>query len=504
MLLSKKTLNKILRLSWAFGGVVLAFFWVVLVMGWLRFYPLSFDLTQEKKLSLSEVSIEVLEQVDVPVRLVHIFDMRTATQVYERIESVQLMLHSVLSDFEYERVDSIREVAQVKAYADKYSLTESNVVVLEIGDRYKVLPYTKMANYDYSSYYQVGAPSLKELSVEKEIVSALYALSQVDQKTVVFLSGHGESSVLDNSGLGVSQLRSLFQSQNLLCDDQFSWEKLSSGQCDVLLILSPQKELLLEEQKALISFVVQGGIIILCLDPGSAFPRTFLDYFGVIVEDKVVVDPGVQVPFVPLSNLVITNYSNHPIVRSFVDQGVVTMFPLSAPLRVLEKPNLSSQVLLKTTGSAWASSKWRSGEIKKEEADLEGELPLVVLIEKKEISVEILEKSSQNLGFEVLEASESNEDPSSEVVQGKLIVCGDADFLVNDVISALGNRDLIASFVNGLVGQTELLKIDSVVVKKVRLSGTDQNFYRVMINVLTFGVAFFWLFLGVVVWSRRR
>ncbi|NDD82374.1 MAG: hypothetical protein EBZ53_07430 [Verrucomicrobia bacterium] len=102
--------------------------------------------------------------------------------------------------------------------AEKFKLTSNeNVVILEYGDRSRVLKVAEMAEIDPGMSMMGGAARVKSFNAEEKISSAISGLVQGKPAKVYVAEGHGEYNVhsSDRDPAGYSLLAARLGSQNL-------------------------------------------------------------------------------------------------------------------------------------------------------------------------------------------------------------------------------------------------------------------------------------------------
>ena len=237
----------------------------------------------------SETTLAVLEGLTRPV---HIY------AVYARGEEDQPLLE-LLNRYAaasplvtWEQTDLSLNPSLLTRYrgstADSALSTDSLIVTCEETGRFKVLSYTDFialgVNYDEGAYEIAG------LKYESSITSAIRYVTRDTIPRAMILQGHGE---MDEGSTGL--LASLLASNSY----DVAYFTLNTTETeltpdDLLLVLSPQRDLNADEMAALTDFTAHGGSILFTCDytdPIFAMPNwlSLLRSYGFLPQEGVVI-----------------------------------------------------------------------------------------------------------------------------------------------------------------------------------------------------------------------
>ena len=172
--------------------------------------------------------------------------------------------------------------------ADEPLTNDSLVVSCEATGRYKILTWENFISLGLN--YETGAYAISGLTYEQQITSAISYVTQETIPRVMILQGHGE---LDEGSTAV--LADFLTSNNF----EVAYFELGSAEAelrpdDLLMILSPQRDFMDTELKALMDFASAGGnILFTCdyTDPVENMPnyQALLRSYGIQPRDGVVV-----------------------------------------------------------------------------------------------------------------------------------------------------------------------------------------------------------------------
>jgi ABC-type uncharacterized transport system involved in gliding motility auxiliary subunit len=404
---------------------------------------LRLDLTREKRHTLSQETLQLLGQLEGPVRFVA-FPEGGASQ---RLEDLFKEYSHASSHVSYRLVDPDRKPAAAR----EYGISAYGAVVVEaMGSR----------------------EQLDDVS-ESTLTNALARLLSQDRATVTFLVGHGEHSPEDTERSGASFAREVLESRNLdVSTSVMALDDSALTGADVIVVAGPQTAPLPQEVETLRDHLRAGGGLLVLVDPSpGASWNELLRAYGVEREDAVLLDEN------PLGSLfgadrsvpLVSEYGVHPITEGF---NLATFFPLASPVRSL------------------------SDSLSPAELALGGELTSAVgpdSIPKRPPEGESL----------VLALALETSSPDSTARAGRLVVVGDSDFATNTFLGLSGNRDFLLNCVQWLAAQEDRIAVRPRAVEGeplVLTAGTASSIFLLAVIVLP-GAA---LAGGVIVWWRRR
>jgi ABC-type uncharacterized transport system involved in gliding motility auxiliary subunit len=439
--------------------VSLAFAGILGVLNYLAYsYPQHVDLTEDRVYSLSPETLRLISSLDQPVEIKGFFtperassrdDLRTLLDVY-RLESKG----SVAYEFIDPRQDPIS--------ADRYGVTRDASLVVISGEASEVVT----------------------LHSETEITSAILRVTNPEQRTIYFLSGHGERDIESTDPPGYSQLRSTLQAKNYLVE-QFNLlaDAQLPSDAAVLVIAGPQLPLAEVEIAAVEDFLDQGGGLIVLDEPRSATRMEQGDHplaellasrHNLILRDDLVVDLN---SILPLAGIAV-RYGQHPITDRM--QNLTTYFPTARSLEIGEGEveGLARSGLVYTGENSWGETD-QAGLIDENrlefdpQSDVQGPLILAVAVEEFETGA-------------------------------RVVVIGDSDFASNSEFFGYGNGDLVVNAIDWASGQEQLISLTPkastprfVTPPSVQASGL---IFLTTVILLPGGV----VLMGVVTWWKRR
>jgi ABC-type uncharacterized transport system involved in gliding motility auxiliary subunit len=378
-----------------------------------------FDLTANKRYSLSPQSQQLLAELPQPVK---------ATAFYQDAQTGREAAKDLLDQyayygkqFTYEFIDPDRNPGLAK----RYGITSYGTIVLESGEKEE-----------------------KVLAADEEnLTNALLKVIREGKKVVYFLEGHGEHSINNTEREGYSEAKRAIESQNYVVK---SLSLLTEGKLPddaaILIVGGPRKDLLEAELAEITRFIERGGKVMFLVDPeGPPGLAPYLANYGIQVVEGVVVDLVSRLFGADYLMPVITTYEQHPITKNF---EVASFFPLALSVKTTEKmpERVSAQVLAKTSPNSWLKrdpqelkAELREGRpLLNERLDEKGPVPVVAVA-----TVTVRREGS------------TDKDPK----RARIVVFGDSDFASNNYLNLSGNRDLFLNTVSWLAEEENLIAI---------------------------------------------
>lgn len=458
---------------------------VVLLVNWIALTnPIRTDLSGRKYYSLSEKTTHLLEGLEHPVKV---------TVFFQEEHSLYLDIENLLEEYQYhsrnirvEWVDPARDLALTEKLAEKYGLTEVQVVVFEVEGKSKIVKQEDLA--DLRMVRGRKEPVLSAFKGEQAFSSAIQGLIQGETPVVYFLVGHGESRVTEFDQVsGYSRIgTALFRDNLELKELMLTAEKKIPEDAAVLVIAGPEKALSTTGIEMVEEYLRRSGRVMILLD---ALKETGLEpmlrRWGVGLRNDFVLDLENTLKG---SDVYVRTYFEHPITmrmgnagaRFHLPRSIEPLWPEGETSGDDDRPIVTQ--LAMTSEKSWSETQVDDMSAKYNEGtgDLRGPFSLAVAVERgapqKMLDVQIL--------------------PS------RMVVFGDSDFVSNGALTG-GDQDLFMSAMNWLLDREELMAIAPKPIEEIKLILTRKQLNNLFwINVA--GIPFLAVVGGLLVWARRR
>lgn len=411
-----------------------------------------FDLTPEKKYSLSEVTVQALHALQKQVQAT-IFYRRGDREKHD--ELLGLMAQETPL-FTYQLFDLDR----APGLAQRYGVSAYGATVIETSDNRLSIP----------------------LADEERMLNALLRVVQ-SEKTIYFLVGHGENDPIDSeerSGYGV--LKKVLETENYKVRPlPLLSTRTVPTDADLVVVSGPKGELTSGELEAFSDYLRNGGHALFMLDPYTVPGlAAYLSQFGFALEESVIVDDQNQVaggePLMPM----ITKFATDVFPRQPRGEP---MLPVVQPVRVQDGK-----------AKAFAFSGDTSWVVKNKDR-----------AERNELDFKSGEDERGPFPVASIATVAGGKD-------GKVIVLGDSDFVNNFYARVPGNVDFFMNTVGWVLGRQELVALGRTPNAPVSKRGStpQQSLYLTAAQ----SRLFFWIMvvvepaliftLGMIVFVRRR
>jgi len=410
-------------------------------------------------------------------------------------------VNNLLKEYEYaasrhsprrlhvQRVDPDRDLADARRLKQKYDLAEADTVLFACDGRTQHVPAVKIADYKVELTDGRAVRRRENFRGEQVFSSAIQSVIAARRPRVYILTGHGERAVDDFSRSdGFSGMaRAMLHDNMELLPLRLTKDEGVPRDCSALVIAGPEQPFTGSELDMLDRYLSRSGRLLLMLDPGTESGLgALLSKWGVRIGNDVVM--GLTLTG---RELIVSQYGDHPITRSFKNVTTLLYRPRSVwpaedtPLTDSgvsdDRPHVT--VLAATGESGWSERNPEQRPIRFDpETDRRGPIPVAVAVEKGTIS-----------GIEL------------EIKPTRLVVIGDSYFVSNGALESGvgGNTDFVLSAVNWLVEREALLAIGPKIPGELRLDmtrGRLQAAYLAIVGGFPLAIAV----LGFAVWIRRR
>lgn len=234
------------------------------------------DVTENQVYTLSEASINEIKDIDSEIKI-YVYGYDEKSTVVDLIK--QYIKNNPSIGYEIITNDSNLKKVQ------EYGLESGNqAVIIEVGKSNKILYSSDFVSYDYTTYQQIDL-------TENAITNAILNLTIAKKPKVYFLSGHDELSVENYLTTLISYMQNEvfdYGTLNLLTVESIPED------CNLIAIMSPQKDFMEQEVTLLENYINNGGNIIMTSDlyttENVALPnfQRILDLYGISIDNGAI------------------------------------------------------------------------------------------------------------------------------------------------------------------------------------------------------------------------
>jgi len=455
-----------------------------------------YDLTHQRRYSLSPETLSYLRNLPRPVRIVV-----TLTEDSDNAEVAQAFqdLRGLLREYAYAtEADENRKITveyldvyQRRREADQLGIDETDRVFFLCGDKRRTLLPAEL--------YDVANRERKAFRGEQAVTSAILDVSSPDKKKIYFIAGHGELSPDDVDPVrGLSLLRDALRERNFAVDSvKLDYTRRVPADAALLVAVAPQGRFQPLEQEILRRYLSDNaGRLILLLAPGQphGLDDLLLDW-GILVDNDVIYDTGAE-NMTEEGDLLLRFLTRHPVTQTLIDWRLQ---PRIGPARSVRPDpgrslgnGLTVTTLAATSTTAWGEVGYRMQGFHEYTPGVDIR-PIPGMEPRDRLGVAVASERvpvRDNLPFSVR--------------GGRLIVFGTGDMIGNSRIADPANQNVFFSAVNWTVDRDAQFNIPARPIERFQLSLSAGELTRLRYSLLL-GLPAVAALLGLIVyWTRRN
>ena len=417
-------------------------------------YRFSFDLSANQRNSLSDSSLRLIANIDQPMKITSFIspvneNRETLTRLFDRYSQQQ-------PNITFETINPDLAPQQLREFNIEF-------------DGETLIQYSNRSE------------TLRQIT-ESTITNAMQRLMRQGERWIAFLQGHGERNPFGQANHDIS----LFASQ--LGSKGFHVEQLLFNETsripvntNVLVIASPQSDLLPGEVDLVQQYIEAGGNLLWLTEPddkshqGSLADSLLLEFLP-----GTIIDPNSQLLGLKRMDFVlVADFPMHDITRNLQS---LTLFPQAQGIEFYGDGQIwQQQVLLQSNSRSWNETGEVTGEVLYGDNDDEHAGPL-------------------NIGISLARSIQADDGKLSEQ---RIVVSGDGDFLSNRYLGNGSNTELGLNMINWLSHDDDLIAIHPKSAPDIRLDLSQNAQFIIGFGFLLFLPAGL-LLAGVRIWLVRR
>lgn len=460
------------------------------------------DLSAGQRRTLAPQTLSVVGMIERPIQITAFYadDPQEQARLLNLVERYRE--HTSLLDLRFVDVDRRPEVAT------EYGVSTNRTVVLEDGDL----------------RVRISDPD------EGALTAGIIRVLRAEAPQVAFVTGHGESSVEDESGSG------LMEAARMLMEQNFELRTLNTTviprvpeSTSLLVIAGPTGEYTQREIALVDDYLMRGGRLLAAVEPGGAKSvDSLLTRWGIQPGDGFVIDAtdeqrnllgGQEEPLIALA---LASNPDHPITRGF---NFATFFPIAralfesdpVPAGVTLEPLIQSgqRTWLERTPSTDGATVFDEG------VDHLGPLALGIAASVNLPVFAAGNVSVQGLSGNLLEMAAEQNDMRDSTLAGsqqlgdeefasglaknaRIVAFGDIDFASNANLRVQGNGDLFLASVLWLTEQEDRIALPPrPELSDPFILGARRTRMLQWVGIGAFPALFF-IAGGITLWRRRR
>jgi len=357
--------------------VVLVVVAVNVFAGQLPSSAVKFDTTAQGMFTFSEQTTQMVKNLQKNVTLTLIAEKGSENQTLVSL----LDRYKGLSD--KVTITTVDPVVQPK-YTSQFTADEvaANSVIVQSGERSKVVANADIFQADYSNYYSTGNYSVN-FAGESELTSAIDYVTSDTLPTIYQLQGHGETALAGTLKTAVDKDNLLVKEVSLL-----SMEAVPED-CSTLLIYASTADLGDEELQKILAYMDKGGHLLLITDYSStAKPNLtkLIANYGLGTTDGIVVEGDMNHCVPNYQHYLLPTVNTHDITKPIQDGNYYILMPVAQGIvkQASYRSSLTITSLLTTSASAYnKSNPTNQTTLEREATDQSGPFDVGVAVSEK-------------------------------------------------------------------------------------------------------------------------
>jgi hypothetical protein len=445
--------------------------------------------SNQTSLRLSPQTTALLKSVTNDIKVIIYYDKED--DLYNRVNTLLGEYHLTNPKITVETVDYLVDANRAQQIKTTYGLGTgevTNLVIFDCQGRKSVVNSSLITDFQYRQVVTTNVEErayerfLKQFEGERWFSAAILSVLNTKPQQAYFLEGHGEPGLGEPSGNGYAKFAQVLEQNNV----QPSVLRLTGtngipDDCNLLVIAGPRAAIPSDQLDKIRQYLSQGGRMFVLFNHESIRLHTGLEEllaeWNLTVDRDLVLDTNNTMKD---GAIAISGFdSRYPIAKQLVSYTMAMYNPRSLTIARGAKDGPEAPTVHLLAYTSRDSQVLVPGDPKPHPA---GDMvPVIATVEKGTIKGVLQERGTT-----------------------AILVTGDSDFLSNNGIDMLANRDFASFAVNWLLDRTEMLKgVGPQTVKEYKLMMTKAQLNRVrwiFLGAMPGGI----LALGGLVWFRRR
>lgn len=438
------------------------------------------DVTKNKLYTISESSVNQIKNIKDEVKI-YLIGFNENTSLGDILKQYNRENEKI----SYETIEKIQDRVDIK---NKYSITdETQLIIVEAKNQSKIILADELYTYDYTTYRQIDVS-------EEKITNAIVNLTLDQKPKIYFLTGHGEYGI----NIDMTMLKAYLENETNDIEnlDLLVKENIPED-ASLLVIASPQKDLIESEVEKITNYINNGGKILWLNDPTGTkvdLPnlQKILDLFGAKFDDGIVLEQDANKMALSAPNCIIPNISYTTATKNIATDGGILLINASkitlADDETLENLNVTTNNILTTSETTLFRKELSNGSTGKIAGDEEGSFIIGTKLTKT--------ISNQN--------EENKKEAQMYLLANNLLVVDYPITVGNSTLYPMqfyNNKDYILNTIAELTEKEDLISIrkDTGVITYTATEAQDRI---IKIAITAFPILI--IIIGIVIWAMRR
>lgn len=470
-------------------AVVIAIVVVVnLIVGQLPEQYRNIDVSNTKIYEITDTTRDFLKDMDKDVAFKV---LAVKEEADERIQTFLSKYASLSKNISVEWIDPVLHPSALQ----EYDASENSIIIsCEETGKTTTVAFDKIVVVDYSSYYYTGSISESEFDGEGQLTSAVNYVTSDAGKQIYRTAGHGETmlpasitELMDKNNYAVSEW-------NLLMNPEIPKD------CDLLLMNAPTNDLTEEEKDAVLSYLADGGKMMLLLGDASSskLPNlaAVMKEYGMEEADGYIADlqrcyQGNAFYIFPMLSI------SGDMAKGMSSEMVLLINAHGLNMVDAARDTISTTSFMTTSNGGAAVT---------EESQTEGTYTLGAVATEPVSGTRNADASDQDSDSEAGDSEAENDDESdtSETKESRLTVISTANMIDSQLTETFTTLENTTLFMNAVTANFDGVENLSIEPKSLAVQYNTIRHVGLLSLFAIFGIPLLILAGGFSVWFRRR
>jgi ABC-type uncharacterized transport system involved in gliding motility auxiliary subunit len=408
------------------------------------------DLTQGKNNTLSQASLDVLDEVSGPITITAFATTRDAEgNLRQEIQDFIAPYQRAKKDVSLTFVDPREDPGR----ATKAGVRLNGELVVEVNNRSENLA----------------------TATEQAFTNLLVRLMRSSEQLIVALDGHGEGRLNKPANFDLGEIGARLEAQGFRTGSvNFAVAQDVPDNASVLVIASPRVDLLAGEVNRIKRYLEKGGNLLWLVDYESLRGmEPVADFLGLDLLDGVVIDPAAGSQNLPPTISLAYAYAEHVVTNRM--NATNTVYPFARRIAAHEDTSFHFTPLVEVASDGWLETSGLMNAQLDRDSDIRGPITVSAALER--------------------DVGDS---------QQRIVVMGSGRGLTNEYVGMLGNMDLGINIMNWLAGEDSLIIIQPKSRIDLTLDLSQGALTAISLGFLIFLPLGLLVAGGLIWWKRRK
>ncbi|MCL2873843.1 MAG: GldG family protein [Defluviitaleaceae bacterium] len=371
-------------------------------------FNLSFDLTPERRYTLSDQTIEIIQSLDQEVTIYALFSENMFhSSHYDTINELLARYNRIAPKISLEYRDPAIFPQIIERFRSDSRLPEGGGIVVESGGRFHVISPAELIVVDHMFDGETFIPFISEITVEPQITNAILFVTGDNAPVIYHIVGHNETPVPTSLTERIEASNYEFRQLDLLMIGEIP------SDTDLLFITTPGRDFAPLEKELIIEYIKNGGRIFAAVQGAFAKWQIFDEIFeamGISFDNSLIVEQGANNHYPGMSPVTIIpghpEFSTNEIVQHMISRNALTVMPNSTGITALETDDyIWIEPLLITSDDAYGITDLNAQIIDFVDGYLEGPFNVAVAITNFDTGFRAIVIGTDTILDEVLNAA---------------------------------------------------------------------------------------------------